>query len=629
MVPWHGHNRRGMEDKERRRVTWGVMRRIGAVTVAAGLSACATPEFGPSLDAKGARVDSTLFIAPEGPETGAGRFDLPTGPWQRARVEIQSTIYRALPVAVTCDGPAHLGQGKDRAFIRPGGHQHATASARGRAPLRLDLEAEVSRCVVSWGDDHRVTLERPENVTPEVARIDRMRNACVIPATTPRDPLAAAFYAASDLSRTCASPVGRIETLDTPIEALAARLEALTGTRLRCRDLVGGDPYMPLDFSNAPKLDLIVISSLHIRADFCGALTQQALRFHAARGTPVRILVTESLQSGKDRTFWDALAARWPNVQIQYYEWAPRGLATPATEFDAFQRGNHVKLTIALSSEPGRSWLITGGRNLHDGFFFDRPVPLDAYPELRSFDENGRDALAWFASFEDLDLVVRDDAVVAQVAAHFAKLWRRDAPGQVLRAASEPGRAGVVPEDGVMRHFISAPFADGRALEAEYLRMIDAARREIIIVSPFLYPPESIDRALLRARKRGVSVDIVTRMVSTEPAGPFTWALTKDYVNRRFDDFTIHDYPPRAQMVHSKILVIDGRLAVSSSVNFNARSFLHDTENGLVFLDRKMAARLETLAASYRARAQRVRAPVPLNGRDRLIVGLPGLWPYF
>lgn len=609
--------------------TWRAGRAL-AILLLAALAGCTgrAPSPAPEL-ADGRRIDAALLLSPEGPDDPDARFDLPTGPWRLARVTLRSTTYREIPASVTCDGPAHLSRGEGSAFLRPGGRQGVTVPARGQPPARLDLTEAVTTCRVSWGEGHQVTLQRPELTRPEVARLDRARNACVMPPPGTLDPLAQAFYASTGLSRTCAIPSGAIDLVHGPLDALSARLQALTGTTVRCMALDRRDADVPLDFSKAPKLDLIVLASLHIRADFCGAVMRQAMTYHAARGTPVRILVSHPLQTGKDREYWDDFAARYPNVQIQYYRWTPRGPATPASEFDALHRVSHVKLLLALSPEPGRSRIVMGGRNLHDGFFFQDPVPLPGHPELRHFDAEGRDGLAWFATFEDIDLVIRDDGAVRQVAAHFGKLWRRDTPGHVGRAAAQAGRVGAVPADGVMRHFISLPFSDGRALERDYVGMIDAARREITIVTPFLYPPASIDAALVRARARGVRVRLISRLESSEPSAPVTRALAAAYINRRYRAFEIYDYVPAPRMVHSKILVIDGRLAMSSSVNLNARSFLQDTENGLVFLDRAMAARLSAVVEGFRSRARRIDAPISLPPLARAVGAVPALWQYF
>jgi phosphatidylserine/phosphatidylglycerophosphate/cardiolipin synthase-like enzyme len=61
----------------------------------------------------------------------------------------------------------------------------------------------------------------------------------------------------------------------------------------------------------------------------------------------------------------------------------------------------------------------------------------------------------------------------------------------------------------------------------------------------------------------------------------------------------------------------------------NARSFGQDTENGLIFLDRAMAARLGALAETYRQRARRIDAPLPLTPLERTLAAIPAIRPLF
>ena len=59
---------------------------------------------------------------------------------------------------------------------------------------------------------------------------------------------------------------------------------------------------------------------------------------------------------------------------------------------------------------------------------------------------------------------------------------------------------------------------------------------------------------------------------------------------------------PDPRTLHSKIYVFDGELAMVSSTNVNQRSFLHDTENGVMILDPALVARLEQVIEGYAAR---------------------------
>jgi phosphatidylserine/phosphatidylglycerophosphate/cardiolipin synthase-like enzyme len=493
----------------------------------------------------------------------------------------------------------------------------------------LILTPEVSRCEIRWGDDRRMILQRTGLHAPSLHRLDTFRETCTEPQPDAHDRLTRAFYANTALAQTCATSPGPIDFAIDPLDALNARIEALTGRSIARADLQSGDPDIRIDFSRAPKLDLIIMSYLHIRADLSGHLLRRMIEYHAARGTRVRILTSATLMLDLDRTYWESLAARHPNVQLQYFEWNPQGPDMPTELVDMVQRSNHTKLFLTLAAAPGKSRFITGGRNLHDGFFYDDAFDFSGHPELRSYAEGGIEGLAWHSVYFDFEIVMRGDAAVRQVARHFSTLWHRDSDGAVPVPMARAGDTGPLPRDGQARHFISYPWADGRALEQSYVALIDAASQEILAVSPFLYPPPSIVAALKRAEARGVRVVLVTRINSTDPPGYFTTALNHAFLNANAGSFERWNYEPDGHLMHSKLLVIDRRLSVVSSTNLNRRSFLHDTENGVTFLDRGMANRLADVVESYTRDGEQITGHVPSTGLMRAVASLRAIWQYF
>jgi len=65
--------------------------------------------------------------------------------------------------------------------------------------------------------------------------------------------------------------------------------------------------------------------------------------------------------------------------------------------------------------------------------------------------------------------------------------------------------------------------------------------------------------------------------------------------------------------------MIDGRLVTVSSVNLNHRSFIHDTENGIVVLDRGFYRRISAVFARFRDEARRLNGDVSVPLRYRLL----------
>ncbi len=576
------------------------------------LAGCAAPKAEPPLAVppEGPTIAVNVFLSAEGPRDPEAVFDLPSVPRRATEVTLHALGPRPLAAKLSCDGPARLLVDGENRFLRPQGTRAFTLPPRREAPagaVRAVLSPEVTECHLSWGngwgdgwgDGARMRLQTADLSAPALHRIDSFRDSCADPAPG-ADRLTRAFYANTALAQSCALPLGDIAFAPEPLDGINARIEALTGQRWPRAKLESGDPAMAIDFSRAPKLDLIVLSSFYLRADYSGALMRRAIEYHAARGTRVRLLGSANSVFGPDRAFWESLAARYPNVQIQYLSWAPQGFGDPSGLINRLQRANHTKLFLAVSPTPGQSRFITGGRNQHDGYFFGETFDLTEYPGLRTY-RNGKDGFAWHSVYEDFEIVMRGDRAVRGIARHFSTLWHRDRHGTVAVPMTRPGGAARPAEgqaNGRARHFISYPFADGHALEAAYVALIDAAEHEILAISPFLYPTDAIRRALERAAARGVKVALVSRLASTDPPAFFTRTFTEAF-QARTPGFDHWNYEPEKRLMHTKLLVIDRRLSVVGSTNLNRRSFLHDTENGVVILDRAVSARLAGLVERY------------------------------
>jgi cardiolipin synthase/putative cardiolipin synthase len=592
------------------------------------VAACAVPapDAPRPFPDSGARIKATIYLSPDGPgqPDAVARFAAVED--GETRIGFVSVAGRSIDARVRCSGEARLqaaGETGPGLYLRPGASRTLAVPGRGAGELPLlVLPPETARCQIDWGEGHSVALLR--DGAPATAPAPGP--ACTPPATAPGDALTQAFFAERALMQTCAAPTGPVEFVPDELGGLKWRLDRLTGSDVSAAAIAAGDPDMALDFSRAPKFDEIILSYLVVRADLTGWLTTRALAFHAARGTRVRILVSAALMNRFDRGPFDQLAARFPNVEVQYFQWPAQ---SPADLVDSIQRANHTKVFLGLSSEPGRSFALIGGRNLSDGFYLDGAPNYPDHPFLHSYGEESEtfQGLVFHSIYDDFEMALTDRARVVEIAGQFDRLLTRDAKSQLMRGPDAPGRSASG-SDGLVRHFISLPWADGHAHEQLYVDLFDAATREIFVVSPFNYPTPAIDAALRRAAARGVDVRFVTRRGADEPPALFTRAL-----NARFDDenrgiyrFRLFDTGDR--LLHAKIIVIDDRLGVVASSNLNRRTFYHDSENGLVFLDRAVVRGLKAEAERYWAMSGVEDDPEPYTLLLKLFEALPWIEQY-
>jgi cardiolipin synthase len=102
-----------------------------------------------------------------------------------------------------------------------------------------------------------------------------------------------------------------------------------------------------------------------------------------------------------------------------------------------------------------------------------------------------------------------------------------------------------------------------------------AAKRRVWIASPYFLPDSNSRKALLKAKKSGVDVRILT-------VGPHNdkqmiyYAVRERYRDLLKAGIEIYEYHP--SMMHAKVLLIDDRWVSTGSANFDPRSLFHNEE---------------------------------------------------
>jgi cardiolipin synthase len=135
----------------------------------------------------------------------------------------------------------------------------------------------------------------------------------------------------------------------------------------------------------------------------------------------------------------------------------------------------------------------------------------------------------------------------------------------------------------------SSPEGGTNGMKLLYLLTIAAARRSIDIQSPYLITDESTRWSLSDARKRGVAVRMLVEGDITD-AKPVKFAGRAHYAQFLESGIEIYEYQPA--MMHAKALVVDGRLSIVGSANFDNRSLELNDELNIAVFDRQLAERL-------------------------------------
>ena len=171
----------------------------------------------------------------------------------------------------------------------------------------------------------------------------------------------------------------------------------------------------------------------------------------------------------------------------------------------------------------------------------------------------------------------------------------------------------------------SGPEGGASAMKMLYLLAIAAARSTLDIESPYFVMDESTRWSIEDARRRGVRVRMVVEGDITD-AKPVKFASRASYEWLLERGVEVHEYQPA--MMHAKVMVIDGRLSIFGSANFDNRSMELNDELNVAAFDPALATRFtadfeKDIVHSNTLRLEEWRArPLHIRGRERL-------WSYF
>lgn len=535
------------------------------------------------------------------PHSKSWVFNMDRNHAQSYEIEIQSRLISSqdpyeerkketLSGTVSCDGPFEI-----RSLIKTYKYR-----ANKKATLKiydskydgnriiLRPASQVKECILQVKDSHSQLSQKVvlrSNIQP-YQHLHDLIEACILPQTHQLNSLQKIFLTDQYNSMTCPQPVSQIVSLTEAIDSLKSKAELLLGQPLKDFVINNRDPYVTLDFSKAPYFDSIYVSYLVFRADFFGTLMARLLDYHAQRGTKVKIMVAGVIALEKDEKLLRALTRKNPNIELQEFKYqVPKG-GDLLQHFDSIHRSMHVKMFLTLSKrEPSLNAVFIGGRNIHDGFIFNQAYDYP-YPDMVNYVRGDESFVHW----RDFEFKISDVSFVEKTAAHFLTVWDRDAVTMQFRSLNVniPLRKEISPDyfnqsTPLIRHYVSVPFKDEGALLKLYVQMLDSAQKSIMISTPYFRPPDPIVEAIERAAARGVDITVLTRL--DLKGDTIDWLLSesnKPTVNKLLGRLRIFEYTEPKVILHSKIVLIDGVFSFLGSVNFNKRSFIHDTENGVM-----------------------------------------------
>ena len=132
---------------------------------------------------------------------------------------------------------------------------------------------------------------------------------------------------------------------------------------------------------------------------------------------------------------------------------------------------------------------------------------------------------------------------------------------------------------------------------------VDRARREVVLVTPYLIPDDGLLAALSTAVLRGVDVRVIVSAVADQPL--VNLAQSSYYEELLACGVRIFRY--RQFLLHAKTLRIDNELGIIGSSNVDIRSFQLNEEVSLLLLDGPSLERLAQIQNDYIAGSDELR----------------------
>ena len=469
--------------------------------------------------------------------------------------------------------------------------------------------------------------------------------------------LAAVLAACSSLPPQVATPpttaIG--DYAQTPLGAITQKVlptDGRSGFRLQ--------PYGPNSFATRIELTKLATRSLDVQyyllpGDNTGRALMRAMRDAAERGVRVRLLVDDLYTSGEDDLLLGL--ASYPNVEVRLFNPFPGGRSSMATRFISsgvfeFRRVNrrmHNKLFVADNAAA-----VAGGRNMADEYVMNAEgsnfIDMDTFaagPVVRDlsaeFDHYWNSEVVY-----PLERIAHSGLSRAQLQDHFER----------QTAMAKPPEATEIPRDGRPLHpspgdppllplelvpMLNLPFelakrqlspllwANARVLfdpltktqglnEREgsikgtvtegVVRWLMTADRNIKMVSPYFVPSDEAVANLVRARKAGLGVELVTNsLASTDEPWVYVgyWPHIKELLAA---GVSISEISPslsvkrrklgvfghRTGALHMKNAILDHKEVFLGSMNLDPRSARLNTELGIIIQSEEMARQLESFA---------------------------------
>ena len=241
-------------------------------------------------------------------------------------------------------------------------------------------------------------------------------------------------------------------------------------------------------------------------------------------------------------------SAYFRNLSQQGIELIPFNVPSFRRGIHWFDRRNHRKLTIIDNRVA-----LLGGFNIADEYAGDGLLQK---------------------RFRDLGFSV-SGSVVQELIGSFGDIWQMERDERPdLAAACETRPARRHPGDANVAIISGVPHQRRSSIRSAFLFNIASASEELLVANPYFVPGPRIIRGLLRASRRGVRVRLLMPARSDVPLVQLVGRSSYGILLRG----GIEIYEMERELLHAKVMLVDGERTVIGSANLDQRSFHRNFE---------------------------------------------------
>jgi cardiolipin synthase len=244
----------------------------------------------------------------------------------------------------------------------------------------------------------------------------------------------------------------------------------------------------------------------------------------------------------------DTPSVYFKNLSQQGVELIPFNVPSFRRGIHWFDRRNHRKMTIIDNRVA-----LLGGFNIADEYA--------GYGTLQN-------------RFRDLGFSV-SGSVVQELIGSFGDIWQMERDERPDLTAVCDQRAGRRhPGDANVAIISGGPHQQRSAIRRSFSFNIASASEELLIANPYFVPGPRIIRSLLRASRRGVQVRLLMQARSDVPLMRLVGRSSYGVLLRG----GIEIFEMERELLHAKVMLVDGERTVIGSANLDQRSFHRNFE---------------------------------------------------